>query len=416
YEKYLLRHGRELVPTPKAFSLIALLRGLQLPELIAPELTGDWEFKLRQMEHGKLQRDEFMREIAEMTRHIVHQAKQYESDTVPGDFATLTVPCPKCGGVIKENYKKFQCQNCDFALWKIVAGRQFEIPEIEELISKRVVGPLQGFRSKMGKPFDGLIRLNDDLTPSFDFGQTDKDGNGAAEVDFTGKEPLGVCPKCGANVFENGVSYVCEKAVGADKKCDFRSGMIILQQPVDREQMKKLLTNRKTDLLDKFVSKRTGRPFKAYLALEKDGSPTFEFEPKPAKGDKPREKKAKPPKIDFTGKEPIAKCPKCGARVFETEAEYLCEKSQADSKPCKFKVGKVILQRPIDQTQFQKLLTEGKTDLLEFVSAKTGRPFKAWLVLEDSGKTGFEFPPREGETDLMPAPGEKPPKVAGVKT
>src|SRR5688572_32233031 len=41
YEKYLLRHGRELVPTPKAFSLIALLHGLQLPELVAPELTGD---------------------------------------------------------------------------------------------------------------------------------------------------------------------------------------------------------------------------------------------------------------------------------------------------------------------------------------------------------------------------------------
>jgi len=54
--------------------------------------------------------------------------------------------------VIKENYKKFQCQNCDFALWKIAASRQFEVSEIEELISKGVVGPLHGFRSKMGKP------------------------------------------------------------------------------------------------------------------------------------------------------------------------------------------------------------------------------------------------------------------------
>ncbi|MGH8525433.1 MAG: DNA topoisomerase, partial [Gammaproteobacteria bacterium] len=206
YEKYVHRNLKELQPTAKAFSLITLLRGLGVPELSSPELTGDWEFKLRQMEHGRLRREDFMREIAEMTRHIVGQAKAYESDTVPGDFATLSVPCPKCGGVIKENYKKFQCQNCDFALWKIVAGRQFEIPEIEELLSKRVVGPLQGFRSKLGRPFDGLIKLNDDFTPSFDFGQTE---NGdAAEVDFTGKEPLGVCPKCKANVFENGVSYV----------------------------------------------------------------------------------------------------------------------------------------------------------------------------------------------------------------
>ena len=408
YEKYVHRNGKELQPTAKAFSLITLLRGLGIPELSSPELTGDWEFKLRQMEHGRLRREEFMEQIAEMTRHIVERAKFYESDTVPGDFATLSVPCPKCGGVIKENYKKFQCQNCDFALWKIVAGRQFEINEIEELLSQRVVGPLQGFRSKMGRPFDGLIRLNDDFTASFDFGQTDADG--AAEVDFTGKEPLGTCPKCAANVYENGVSYVCEKAVGPNKTCDFRSGMIILQQPVDREQMKKLLTNRKTDLLEKFVSKKTGRPFKAYLALDKDGKPTFEFEPKPAKGDKTRQKRERPPKIDFAGKEPIAKCPKCGSPVFETETDYLCEKSQADSRPCKFKVGKVILQQPIDHAQFQKLVATGRTDLLDkFVSAKSGRAFKAWLVLDPSGKTTFEFPPRDGEE-----PSEPPPKRSKV--
>jgi DNA topoisomerase III len=418
YEKYVHRNARELQPTAKAFSLITLLRGLGVPELSSPELTGDWEFKLRQMEHGRLRREEFMKEIAEMTRHIVHRAKQYESDTVPGDFATLGVPCPKCGGIIKENYKKFQCQSCDFALWKIVAGRQFEIAEIEELLSKRVVGPLQGFRSKMGKPFDGLIRLNDDFTPSFDFGQTDKDGENAVAVDFTGKEPLGACPKCGANVFENGVSYVCEKAVGPGKTCDFRTGMIVLQQPIDHAQVKKLLTNRKTDLLDKFVSKKTGRGFKAYLALDKQGNPTFEFEPKPTKDGKPREKKPKPAKIDFTGKEAIGKCPKCGAPVFETETDYLCEKSQADSKPCKFKVGKVILQQPIDQTQLQKLLTAGKTDLLEkFVSAKSGRPFKAWLIVDETGKTAFEFPPRDGESAPEPPPPPKrAPKIAAVKT
>ena len=418
YEKYVHRNARELQPTAKAFSLITLLRGLGVPELSSPELTGDWEFKLRQMEHGRLRREEFMSQIAEMTRHIVDRAKQYESDTVPGDFATLSVPCPKCGGIIKENYKKFQCQSCDFALWKIVAGRQFEIAEIEELLSKRVVGPLQGFRSKMGKPFDGLIRLNEDFTPSFDFGQTDKDGENAVEVDFTGKEPLGACPKCGANVFENGVSYVCEKSVGPNKTCDFRTGMIVLQQPIDHVQVKKLLTNRKTDLLDKFVSKKTGRGFKAYLALDKEGKPTFEFEPKPTKDGKPREKKPKPAKIDFTGKEAIGKCPKCGAPVFETETDYLCEKSQADSKPCKFKVGKVILQQPIDPSQLQKLLTAGKTDLLEkFVSAKSGRPFKAWLIVDESGKTAFEFPPRDGESDAEPPPPPKrAPKPAPVKT
>src|SRR5207302_967217 len=158
YEKYLLRAGRELVPTAKAFSLMALLRGLSIPELISPELTGDWEFKLKQMERGRLRRDEFMKEIATMTRDIVKKAKAHEHDTIPGDFGELKVPCPKCGGVIKETYKKFQCSNekCDFALWKIAAGRQFEPQEIEELITRRKVGPLQGFRSKKGRPFAAI--------------------------------------------------------------------------------------------------------------------------------------------------------------------------------------------------------------------------------------------------------------------
>jgi DNA topoisomerase-3 len=165
YEKYILREMRELQPTAKAFSLITLLRGLEIPELSSPELTGDWEFKLKQMERGELGRPEFMRQIEEMTRKIVAKAKGHESDTVPGDFAELKVPCPKCGGVIRENYKKFQCQKCDFALWKIVASRQLEIPEVEALIAKRVVGPLQGFRSKMGRPFAAIIKLNAELKP-----------------------------------------------------------------------------------------------------------------------------------------------------------------------------------------------------------------------------------------------------------
>src|SRR5207248_6011931 len=139
---------------------------------------------------GQLTRPEFMRQIEEMTRHIVDKTKQFESDTIPGDFGELKVPCPKCGGVIKENYKKFQCQKCDFSLWKIVAGRQLEIPEVEELISKRAVGPLQGFRSKKGRPFAAIIKMTEELKPEFDFGQEEKNAAGeVVEVDFSGQEP-----------------------------------------------------------------------------------------------------------------------------------------------------------------------------------------------------------------------------------
>ncbi|HZX27377.1 MAG TPA: topoisomerase C-terminal repeat-containing protein, partial [Telluria sp.] len=294
-EKYLLREGRELVPTAKAFQLMTLLRGLGVEELTAPELTGEWEHKLAQMEKGLISREEFMREIAQMTQVIVKRAKEYNNDTIPGDYATLHAPCPNCGGVVKENYRRFACTKCEFSMTKVPGGRQFEIAEVEELLTNRTIGPLQGFRSKMGRPFAAILRIvRDDEIKNFklefDFGQNDEDGEGEG-VDFTGQTPLGACPKCNGNVYEMGLAYVCEHSVAKPKTCDFRSGRIILQQEILPEQMAKLLNEGKTDLLPGFVSQRTRRPFKAYLVRGKDGKISFEFEERKAAAKKPAAKK-----------------------------------------------------------------------------------------------------------------------------
>ena len=289
-EQYMLREGRELIPTAKAFNLMTLLNGLGIKELTQPELTGDWEWKLGRIEKGEFTRDEFMREIAEMTRHMVERAKTYDSDTIPGDFGILQTPCPKCGGLIRETYKKFQCSDCDYSLWKIVAGRQYEPAEIETLLTERHVGPLTGFRNKMGRSFAAAIKLNDEHQPEFDFGQDRADEANAEPVDFSGQESLGQCPKCAANVFDHGTSYVCEKSVGPEKSCDFRTGKIILQQPVDAAQMRKMLATGKTDLLREFVSNRTKRKFSAYLVVA-EGKVGFEFEKKAPATKKPAAKK-----------------------------------------------------------------------------------------------------------------------------
>ncbi len=279
-EQYMHREGRELIPTAKAFSLMTLLTGLGINELTQPELTGDWEWKLGRIEKGEFTRIEFMREIAEMTRHMVERAKSYEADTIPGDFGVLTAPCPRCGGQIRETYKKFQCGGCDYSLWKIVAGRQFEPAEIDTLITEKEIGPLSGFRNRMGRAFTAAIRLNGNMEPEFDFGQPRAGENDEAEtIDFPAEQSLGKCPKCAAGVFEHGTAYVCEKSVGAAKTCDFRSGKIILQQPIDSEQMTKLLAEGRTDLLRGFISNRTRRKFSAYLIVQ-EGKVGFEFEKK----------------------------------------------------------------------------------------------------------------------------------------
>jgi len=394
YEDYVHRNGRELQATAKAFSLMELLNGLGIPELTKPELTGDWEFQLKEMQRKKISREQFMSGIADMTRRIVECAKKYEYDTIPGDFGTLKVPCPKCGGEVHERYKQFQCEKCDFAFWKTLCSRMFEIEEVEKIITDKVVGPLQGFRSKQGFPFAAVLRMTPEHKVEFDFGNGGKDGEPAAVVDFTGKEVLGKCPKCGANVYDGGMNYVCEKQTGPTPTCDFRSGKIILQQEIPPEQIKKLLAEGKTDLLTKFISKKNNRAFKAFLIV-KDGKTAFDFPPREGKG---RTKSSEPPpKIDFTGKAVVGKCPKCGGQVFDTEAGYICENSQREAKSCKFKIGKTILEQPIDAVQAAKILDTKKSDVMEKFISKSGKPFPAFLVMDKKGKITFEFPARDDE-------------------
>src|SRR5690554_4359946 len=270
---------------------MTLLSGLGVSELTSPELTGEWEHQLKQIEQRQLDADAFMRDNQEMTEVIVRRAKEYERDTVPGDYATLNTPCPKCGGVVKENYRRYACTQCDFSIGKHPGGRTFEVHEVEELLQKRELGPLQGFISKMGRPFAALLRITDEYKLEFDFGQ--KDDESDTPVDFSGQTPLGKCPKCGHGVYEHGMNYVCEKAVGPEKSCTFRSGKVILQQEIAADQMRKLLAEGKTDLLTDFVSSRTNRKFKAFLVTQKDGKIGFEFEPRPEKaGKKTAAKKA----------------------------------------------------------------------------------------------------------------------------
>jgi len=280
-ESYLRRDGRELIPTAKARQLMTLLAGLGVNELTSPELTGGWEHQLKQIEQGQLDSDSFMRDIARMTQIIVKRAKEYEHDTVPGDYATLTTPCPKCGSVVKENYRRYACTGCDFSIGKHPGGRTFEVAEVETLLRERTLGPLNGFISKMGRPFSALLRITSEYKLEFDFGQNDEDSDEA--VDFSALTPLGACPKCGGRVFEHGLNYVCEKTVGPDKSCDFRSGKIM---EIAQAQFAKLLAEGKTDLLTGFVSNRTRRKFKAFLVTQPSGKIGFEFEPRTAAASK----------------------------------------------------------------------------------------------------------------------------------
>ena len=367
-EKYMLREGRELIPTAKAFQLMTLLRGLEVEELSKPALTGNWESKLAQIEQGALSRAEFMQDIAAMTERIVRKAKEYDRDTVPGDYVTLQTPCPTCGGVVKENYRRYSCtgangagEGCGFSISKIPGGRTFEDAEVEQLLRDKQVGPLEGFRSKAGWPFTAELKLTFDEESQnhkleFDFGDKGDDDSGEL-LDLSQAPSLGKCPSCGSRVVEHGSNYVCEKAVPTLEQttptCKFKTGSIILQQPITHEQLAKLLETGKTDLLDKFISNRTRRAFKAFLVWDAEaGKVGFEFEPRAGKAGAARGSAAakttgaKATKAVKAVKSTAAKAPKAAKPAAEKKKRAPAAGTLKPSAELAAVIGDELISRP----------------------------------------------------------------------
>src|SRR5256712_316564 len=286
HDGYVHRQGRELIATAKGLALITLLRGIGATELCSPEMTGEWESKLKRMEKGAMKRNDFMAHIKNFTREIVEKAKNFEGDSVTGDFELLDVKCPKCGGgPFDESYRTFKCRSCGLIVWKTMAGRLFERSELEKLLTEKQVGPLEGFRSKVGRKFNATVKLGEDFKPAFDFGENGHDQT--VKIDAEKHEALGTCPICQkGQVYVLARAYACENAIASPKTCTFRISKNILHREIPKEQVQKLITTGKTDLLPKFVSKK-GRPFSAHLKLE-NGKVGFEFAERKPKKSAPR--------------------------------------------------------------------------------------------------------------------------------
>ncbi len=280
-EKYLERERRDLIPTGKAELLLGFLHEVKAAALTSPSLTGEWEYKLHKIEEGKLSRESFMKEITDLTRDIVDKTKNFEETD---ENATETsIISPTDGKPMLENARRYKSQDGDLALYKIVGNRKLEETEVQQLLKDRRIGPLDGFRSKKGKPFSAILELDEDNRIRFVF---DNAGNGNGEggkIDFTNLEVIGTCPKCGGKLYESVSAYICENSQNEEKKCDFRVSRKILGRDIERDQMKKLLEQKKTDLLPNFWSKRSKKPFAAHLVLKEKGDIGFEFPPRAAK-------------------------------------------------------------------------------------------------------------------------------------
>lgn len=285
-ERYVERDHRALVPTPKAETLLEFLSCINAEALTKPELTGEWEYKLHKIEDGELDRELFLKEIVDMTKEIVDRIKNFQEsddDLLPSDLKS-----PKDGQPLFESMRAFKTKGDDketgFAIYKIIGNRKMEMEELRELLEKGRIGPLDNFRSKSGKHYSANLYLDPETRKvKFDFGNGEADGSNGNSLDFSNMTPVAKCPRTGGDVFETPAAYVVRVKDGDKDTTPIRVSRKILDREIPREQMMKLLEEGKTDLLDKFWSKRTKRPFDAYLVLQQSGKTKFEFPPRAAK-------------------------------------------------------------------------------------------------------------------------------------
>ncbi len=396
-QKYLERNQRELVPTTKAESLLQFLSAVHADALTKPDMTGEWEYKLRQMEHGKFPRDAFMSEIVEVTKGIVIRTKSFEED---GSNARETdIISPTDGKRMVETLRGYKSQDGALMIYKVMSGRKIEEEEVRQLVAEGEIGPLDGFVSaKTGNRFPSKVKIVDDEK---------NPGSKKAELDFGNKVDVNTLtqfwtdPETGAELCEAPTSYILRQREGDSWKEMFKVGRLMCQKPVTREHAIQLVERGKTDLISGFTSKK-GRPFDAFL-LRQGAKIHWEFPPRKPRaaadkngngtGRSPRKPKAP---LDLTKALKLSESKVHDGDLYQTEDAFVVAKPQADGSPrVVFELKRNLCGKEIPAEEAERLVELGKTGLIEGFVSKRGSSFSAYLTLaKDKKKAEFEFPPR----------------------
>ncbi len=299
-DRYIERVQRDMHVTAKGLALIDQISAIGIDALSSPEMTGQWEYKLRQMEQRVLDRESFMRDIRSVTKQVVEKTRAYSKaakEQVFPDFPHA-VTCGVCGS--KEGYKQteefYACKGpkCKVRVYKTVANRPLSDEEIKALIETRFVGPLEGFRSKKGKDFTAALQIKDDMKISFVF-------DGGMDPDSFNWEECPVitdCPVCakkgrsGEKIYDTPDGYQCKIAATETSKCNARLPKKLCQKDITPENARQFFADGKTALIENMISKK-GRPFSAFLVCSPGEKRilSWEFPPREAKPKAPKKPK-----------------------------------------------------------------------------------------------------------------------------
>ena len=268
-------------------------------------MTGEWEYKLKQIESGDLDRDKFMNEIKDLTTNIVEETRKFTDEIVNRPFPDLNAPCPECNSQVhRQTDGLFECYDpeCGFKIKKHIASHELTEEQAKTLFANKRVGPIDTFKSRFGQPFTAdLIIEKKKKTWKLDFifegaDLWEEELSNLSDEMVICEAPVEKGSQELAKVYETDKAFLAPAVSKHVDERGLRLGKTILQKEIPTEQAVKFFCEGKTDLLPGFVSKK-GRRFAAHLVLNyEEGKLDFEFAPskkkkakKATEGDEPSE-------------------------------------------------------------------------------------------------------------------------------
>jgi len=255
--EYIESSGKSIRSTNKGRQLIAWIQN----DLKSAVLTAKWEKKLRDIEEGKFDSNEFMEGINAFITSSVKSVSSTGQMKVSAGIIAEKVQCPKCKNPLTENDKGFFCsKECGFAFFKVIAGKKISQKNTEALFKTGNSGMIDGFgkSDKSGTFAAAIVIAAPDYKPKFVF-------------DVEHKQ---ICLICKGKMTEFSKGIKCE-----NPECGFIAWNEISGKKIASAQMKKLLSNGKTDKIDGFISTKNGKNFSAVLMIdEKQKKVVFNFQ------------------------------------------------------------------------------------------------------------------------------------------
>lgn len=410
-QEYIAREGKELIATRRGMDLIDLLGKIGLSTLSSPELTGEWEYRLKQMESGRLNRDTFMKDIRTYTTDIVEAVRDYMKN---GKNPDLELTCPACGAQgLGSRVDAISCNNCKFRIRRVHAGLTLTDEQLCELINNGELPVMDGFRSKFGKPFKAGLRMVAPQTARstwkaefyFDSERTPEAKEEPVPAQTIGT--VSVKDQGELELLVNDKQWTVPEYTQSSGRKGFTMSRTILGKEISETVLRQVLATGKSELITGFVSQRTNRSFDAYLALdEKKGNVGFEFPPREARQKGTREKADKKFTAASATAEDLTKGTNHGPIKVKGKGEYDLIQTENAWHVNGLTYGKTRKPLVIPRTMCDielpantiiQLLTKGKTELIkDFTSHKSGKKFDAYLVFNAStGRVSYEFPPRK---------------------